>query len=448
MASASKEMTGRNPAEHLTDDIILQILSRLPAKSICRCKCVSRAWRDLISHRDNRKKLAQTLAGFFYHTDSRERFPESARHFTNVTGRGAPLVRPSLSFLPGHNDISILDSCYGLLLCRRRTAGAFHYVVCNPATEEWMELPESSQGDNGLEIYSSKNGEWAHRDSGWSADASLNDDLSSVFFNGRLHVFELILQDVLVVDTEGKVWRTISVPDGSDDGFIGQSQGCLFYLNTMEEHDFKLSVYVLEDYATDEWTFKHSVRTSTLLGTSTFSTMQYYSLITIHPDCNRIFFISDLDNTLRCYDMDRRQVHVIHNMGCDRNRWERSLPYVPLFMEAFAVWAFKLEIVGSLLHECHGLSYSVKSLKMGHMYVSLPEGLSLTRMRSPASEKPSGEHLGVAGRGLHGAAVVVVAQLWRERGVAGRGSGELEDRMRAQGIDFIGVRLREASAAK
>jgi hypothetical protein len=106
MASTSKETRGRNPADRFTDDILLLILSRLPAKSICRFKCVSPAWRNLISHPDYRKKLPQTLSGFFYHTYSRER--ESARHFTNITRRGAPLVGPSLSFLPGYSDITVL----------------------------------------------------------------------------------------------------------------------------------------------------------------------------------------------------------------------------------------------------------------------------------------------------------------------------------------------------
>ena len=42
---------GREPASAasgLNDDIILNILSRLPARSLHRFRCVSRHWRDLI----------------------------------------------------------------------------------------------------------------------------------------------------------------------------------------------------------------------------------------------------------------------------------------------------------------------------------------------------------------------------------------------------------------
>ncbi|XP_015639318.2 F-box protein At1g67130 [Oryza sativa Japonica Group] len=66
----------RNPAAELTEDLIVDILSRLPVKSVCRCKCVSRRWRGLISDPDHRKKLPQTLAGFFYSSENESSFPD------------------------------------------------------------------------------------------------------------------------------------------------------------------------------------------------------------------------------------------------------------------------------------------------------------------------------------------------------------------------------------
>ncbi|KAI4966093.1 hypothetical protein ZWY2020_046598 [Hordeum vulgare] len=39
------------PAERLTDDLLVEILSRVPAKVLCWCKCVSRHWLGLIDHR-------------------------------------------------------------------------------------------------------------------------------------------------------------------------------------------------------------------------------------------------------------------------------------------------------------------------------------------------------------------------------------------------------------
>nr|CAB3463231.1 unnamed protein product [Digitaria exilis] len=49
----------------LPDDLIVEILARLSAKSLYRFTCVSRAWRALISDPANRRRFAQTLSGLF-----------------------------------------------------------------------------------------------------------------------------------------------------------------------------------------------------------------------------------------------------------------------------------------------------------------------------------------------------------------------------------------------
>ena len=50
----------------LTNDLVVEILSRLPPRSLLCCRCVSKSWRDIISDPYHRKKLPQTLAGFFH----------------------------------------------------------------------------------------------------------------------------------------------------------------------------------------------------------------------------------------------------------------------------------------------------------------------------------------------------------------------------------------------
>ena len=39
----------RNALASLTDDAVVEILRRLPARSLFCCKCVCRSWKDLIS---------------------------------------------------------------------------------------------------------------------------------------------------------------------------------------------------------------------------------------------------------------------------------------------------------------------------------------------------------------------------------------------------------------
>uniref|UniRef100_K4AIA9 F-box domain-containing protein n=1 Tax=Setaria italica TaxID=4555 RepID=K4AIA9_SETIT len=117
--SAEEEVPAkRYPAASLTDELLVEILRRLPVRSVCHFKCVSRSWRNLISDPGHRKKLPQTLVGFFYQSLSGERFPCLAHHFTNVTGKGIPFIYPSFSYLPVYSsDVVPLDCCNGLLLC-------------------------------------------------------------------------------------------------------------------------------------------------------------------------------------------------------------------------------------------------------------------------------------------------------------------------------------------
>jgi hypothetical protein len=197
----------RNPAASLTDELLVEILRRVPIRSLCRFKCVSRSWRNLISDPVHRKKLPQTLPGFFYHNWNFERFPTKAHHFTNITGKGPPFIFPSFSFLPvPGGDVELLDSCSGLLLCRCFEPGPrdadgfrpFHYVVCNPATKKWVMLPDGcwasgeariarlgfdpavsshfhvvvyvlDEGEcvTAVEIYSSKTAAWSFKQSEW-----------------------------------------------------------------------------------------------------------------------------------------------------------------------------------------------------------------------------------------------------------------------------------------
>ncbi|OEL19198.1 hypothetical protein BAE44_0019783, partial [Dichanthelium oligosanthes] len=72
-------------------DATVEIISRVPARSIHRFKCVSRAWRDLIADPLYRKQLPQTIEGFF-----------------------------------------CSDAC-----------GTLGYIVCNPATEQCVAVPST-----------------------------------------------------------------------------------------------------------------------------------------------------------------------------------------------------------------------------------------------------------------------------------------------------------------
>ncbi|CAN6180748.1 unnamed protein product [Urochloa humidicola] len=162
----------------IPDDALVEILSRLPAKFLCRSKCVSKAWCGLIADRLRCRKLPLTLEGFFYgcvygsHNEDRDDLfygccdqrdsdsessdeddseddkqggsedngkgcsedngkdcsedsdgsggcKDGCGYFINLLGESVPLVDPSLLVLrkqPEVKNFTLLDSCNGLLL--------------------------------------------------------------------------------------------------------------------------------------------------------------------------------------------------------------------------------------------------------------------------------------------------------------------------------------------
>ena len=177
----------RNALASLTDDVVIEILHRLHARSLFCYKCACRSQRRLIL--DNHKLMPQTMAGFFYDGIYGQ------RNFTSITG-----VYPS-SFLPfTMNKVAISDCYNGLILCWCLGADGYHYVICNLAPQKLKVLPPSihSIGEArlgidpiasshfhvfeymeedglcvGVEIYSSKTTAWIFKESKWGEVAQV-----------------------------------------------------------------------------------------------------------------------------------------------------------------------------------------------------------------------------------------------------------------------------------
>uniref|UniRef100_A0A0E0I1N7 F-box protein At3g26010-like beta-propeller domain-containing protein n=1 Tax=Oryza nivara TaxID=4536 RepID=A0A0E0I1N7_ORYNI len=280
------------------------------------------------------------------------------------------LVCPTFSFLPQCHDVVILDCCNGLLLCRcyvSRGTSQFHYAVCNPATKEWVMLRDANWAVDerrtarlcfdpaisshfhvleyvededsyvtGVEIYSSETGLWTLHENGWNdEEVSLDVDRTSVFLNGFLHSVTYAAK-IVVVDMEGKKWRRIPMPDpdGLDNGIIHQTQGRLCAFHVDPNDIFKLSIWFLEDYDTDNWILKHTMSSMKLFGGKKYRLDSSYQVIAVHPECNLIFFVYGWHNTLMAYEMDRKEVRAIRKLGHESR--QPYLPYVPMFSESLA----------------------------------------------------------------------------------------------------------------
>ena len=73
-------------------------------------------------------------------------------------------------------------------------------------------------------------------------------------------------------------------------------------------NDSKLSIWILEDYGTDNWTLKHTITTRILFGRINirFGSLDFVDediVITVYLEWNLIFFAREF-GTIIAYDMD------------------------------------------------------------------------------------------------------------------------------------------------
>jgi hypothetical protein len=74
-----------------------------------------------------------------------------------------------------------------------------------------------------------------------------------------------------------------------------------------------MSIYVLEDHDSEEWTwvFKQSINEPYLFGPRMFGRIWDYYRAVLHRDSNLIFFYDLSQKRLLSYDMKHRDVHFI-----------------------------------------------------------------------------------------------------------------------------------------
>ncbi|KAF7098279.1 hypothetical protein CFC21_100032 [Triticum aestivum] len=380
------------PMSRLTHDLIAEILSRVPYKSLCICKCVCPTWRGIIADPANRKKMAQTLAGFFYRITADSADPRGfVVNYADLSAFPWASVAETYPLLPLPSDstdcfVSLEDSCDGLFLTSIRTgtpaaAGTSRYMVSNPATGEYIVLPHSGYaGDccraylgfdsgvsiqefhlfefmleqsqslvvRGVNIYSSKSGVWVSMKSQWDSEVSLCWSQPGVFHKGCLHLL-IHQRGLAIVDAQGLRWRIIPLPisvDPSFAGFIGKSAGQLFYIDSddTEGHDANsfstISVYVLgaDIYQWDgthlddkcmHWKLLRKL--SNVAPNVLFQLGFDLEVIGVHPHANIIFFIAHWNNELIAYDLDRHESTVVYCVEPNYQKFRPFFSYVPLF---------------------------------------------------------------------------------------------------------------------
>ncbi|KAH6796412.1 hypothetical protein C2S51_037398 [Perilla frutescens var. frutescens] len=126
----------------LPPEVTIDIFSKLPIRSIIRCKCVCKSWLELLKTREFvNSHLSKSVPGLAlfqrlsYHSPS----PSKPYKFLEFVENSMHLLF-SLSF--PHRHVHIHSSVNGLLflltLNLKRTRDLF---ICNPITRDYIELP-------------------------------------------------------------------------------------------------------------------------------------------------------------------------------------------------------------------------------------------------------------------------------------------------------------------
>lgn len=158
-----------------------------------------------------------------------------------------------------------------------------------------------------------------------------------MYLIGNLMDFNNIYM-LMVVDMEGKVWKTIPVPYGQRSATIGVSQGCLHYVvastvsvnDSNEILDSGITLWCLKDRDSKELVLKRSANINELMG----MIGEKYTVAEIHPDCDTVFLMSSGGDTLVAYDMQHQKVGCVLNLEKGITKPKQFLPYVPLFSES------------------------------------------------------------------------------------------------------------------
>lgn len=136
--------------EELTnnEDVLQEILAKVPIKDLLRFKCVSKQWLSIISspqfgylHFCSYPNM-NVVSGLVLYRLHRPHYPSC--EFLFLDGEKSMNPFRSLTFVDGNSDIHRIWSCKGLFcLCivRYEKVWSYDYYICNPTTNKSIKLP-------------------------------------------------------------------------------------------------------------------------------------------------------------------------------------------------------------------------------------------------------------------------------------------------------------------
>ncbi|KAF8404539.1 hypothetical protein HHK36_009426 [Tetracentron sinense] len=300
-----------------SDDLLTEILLRLPMKSLLRFKSVSKRWLSLISNPSFchihylRNPVSVSVSGLFMRWFSEFNFVSLHE---NATASEIPLT--FLNFIHNGTRMTALQSCNGLFGCL--SYGKHTYYIYNPATQQHttLDIPggdtfvvsislafdpsksphykavcvrspddesarsvfgykgkyvlgpgdEPAQINYRIEIYSSETRSWRSSGDPFRTSAPIwgLDFHNAVYWNGALHwVPKWGSEPPLYFDVEREILRELPMPPESpclrQIRYIGESRGHMHLIDIYDDRTPKQFDVLEMESNHSKWVFRYRV---------------------------------------------------------------------------------------------------------------------------------------------------------------------------------------------
>lgn len=250
------------------DDVLPNLLSRLPLQSLLRSKSVCKQWSSLIQNPIFMKLHSDQSSSHIYIFERDDIYLDGHLHLYPIN-REQVTSRITTNALP-HSHARVAH-CYGLLCFHTHVNKTFY--VCNPSTKSQIELPKSScfSSTFGLGFNSSTNTYAVVQISYWegchvftlgasswkqidSRPANFNFYGESFFFNDVLHWNGHGM--IISFDLKTEMFGVIPYPDNRVGFFRGlhELDGCLCIISGLVAANQNMfDFWLLKDYNNHVW---------------------------------------------------------------------------------------------------------------------------------------------------------------------------------------------------
>jgi hypothetical protein len=324
------------------EDVLSEILVRLPHKSLARFQCVSTAWRGLISADYLRRRLPLITSGVLFHDAPRDGAGGGRQAYTYARASpssssgeacddGAVAAEADdMGFFPCHGTSSIIDGCNGLLLYYASSPRqAFHVV--SPTTRRWAALPAPRKRTllsvlsfdpcasphykvvcftgwlprgASVEVFDSETGAWREHELDFGLDT---DAMSATMhcFGGAVHVLAYS-GHVVRIDLGTMACAVTALP--APVSYRARAGHCRGRLRFASSDGSRLRFWELVDAGKSEWALKHELGISDLVpgGSCPQATTPTFLFMAFHPDREVVYLWTP--GKLVAFDMDQRRV--------------------------------------------------------------------------------------------------------------------------------------------